>query len=195
MQPTTQRVPDFRYPSGYLQYPSPPDSRLFATRYITSRIDIFIQDFVYRITQRQTPDVLLQSQANLTNLVHANAVTELSASGPYTITMRSSDDFQQEDKELQKANLQWPRFEIFESRKANNLNPKITIETNRGIPDYIFLRLERINTDVVNVVSYEPVIRTLKFEILNQDIKIVPKFKNLTINLIYKIMQKYTYKI
>jgi hypothetical protein len=92
--------------------------------------------------------------------------------------MRSADTFEQKTKELETISLPWPRFEAFESTATyNNATgeynlPKVKIETFRGIPQWIFLRLERQNTQQ-RVKVNQPVIREIKFTLLGQDIKTV----------------------
>jgi hypothetical protein len=135
------------------------------------RFPPFLQDFSYRILQREQNDVTIRADEQLAH--HNNiAVPKLSPDGEFTVTLRSANTFSQEDRELQKVDLPWPKFEVFESSLAHNGTAKLHVETSRGVPEYVFLRLDRVNSQQ-SVFNSQPVINTVKFLVFNQEIKTV----------------------
>ena len=91
--------------------------------------------------------------------------------GNYEITVRSQNNFDQKDKSLQKADVAYPFFERFVADGAS-----IKCITAYGLPDFVFIRLEREYTNRYIHVEFEPVITTLKMKIYNQDVKTVSSY-------------------
>jgi len=135
------------------------------------RFPAFLQNFSYHILQRDQNDVVIQAD-DILEYFNEIAVPTLSPSGEFTVTMHSANTFSQQDKELETINMPWPRFEIFQSNLAHDGVAKVHCETTSGVPEYIFLRLDRVNSRQA-ILTNQPVINTLKFSVLNQDVKTV----------------------
>ena len=107
--------------------------------------------------------------------------------GNYEITVRSQNNFDQKDKSLQRADIQYPYFERFVADGADGDTISIKCITNYGLPDYVFIRLEREYTNTLSHVDFEPVITELKMKIYGQDVKTVSNYDK---NQIYHLTRR-----
>ena len=132
----------------------------------------FIQDFDLTISQRKNqrmldaPHTAFYDQGDYGPLY---AVCE--PVGNYAVTIRSQDNFDQNEKDIQRADIQYPQFEKFVGD-----GQKIMIKTSRGLPDVVFIRLERNYQDSLTMITLQPVIKTLKMNILYQDVETVSNY-------------------
>ena len=101
----------------------------------------YFQDFEYIIKPKVVSNAVSVSGLD-------NSKVDLKILKLFDFKMESSQTFEQEDKELLRINLKWPYLEIFKHTEFDNQREikSVTIPfvTNRGIPDYIFIRIERV---------------------------------------------------
>ena len=143
----------------------------------------FIQDYNLTIFQKTNQKMLNEwDREIITQAGGDDLFLVCEPVGNYEITVRSQDNFDQKDKSLQKANIEYPFFESFVENGAS-----IKCITNNGLPDYIFIRLEREYSDSLIHVEFEPVITTLKMKIYNQDVKTVSSYDQ---NQIYHLTRR-----
>ena len=85
-------------------------------------------------------------------------------------------------------NLPWPKVEEFKSRSRFNDLPTVFCKTVRGKPDFVFIQLKHVQEkNGMRTTTYPPVIKTLKMEILGQDLKCI---SSLDEELIYHTTRK-----
>ena len=109
---------------------------------------------------------------------------ELTPVGDGILSIRSRDGFDQETKELQKADTQYPLLERYVTTFATDTDPQtreasklaghlIEFETNSGPPKAVFLKLEREVVKGTTFTINQPRLTHVALELYNQDIKSV----------------------
>ena len=149
---------------------------------IMEKLPPFIQDYKYILNQGESQLMLVDKDTENNEFHLANISTDLAAYlkpvGPYTLTVRSCDGFDQTTKELQSANIPYPFIQAFNGASVVPTAAKVTIPpcacgTTYNAPDYVFLQLERVFENNVQSVPFEAVIKTLKMKIRFQDVQTV----------------------
>ena len=131
----------------------------------------FIQDYDLLLVQKKNQDMLNRPHETLPPR-NNSLIVETEPVGNYVVTVRSADLFDQKEKPLQKANIPYPLFVRFDGPAG--IATKCV--TNHGLPDAIFIRVERVYEESFSHVSFEPYIRTLKMNVLYQDVKTVSDY-------------------
>lgn len=102
-------------------------------------------------------------------------------SNPTELIISSHDGFDQTTKELQKADQQTPLMERYRNTfssggegytldDARRQKHYVEFETNRGPPEYVFVKLERDVTPGAIFTTNQPRIKQLSLELFNQDV-------------------------
>ena len=125
----------------------------------------FLQTFLYNFKQEEVTNCVLTDEAGFTS--------SLEPTGQLELSLESYETFKQEDKELETANLLWPKFEVFRSVSTHDKDQTVHCETIRGKPDYVFVQLEHVHDKASDNTGKEPTILKLKFEILGENVKAV----------------------
>ena len=143
----------------------------------------FIQDYDLSLFSSKSNQRMLSHTENIVTQAGGELLFLVSEPiGNYEVTVRSQDNFDQRDKSIQKAEVPYPFFEKFEADGAS-----IKVISNYGLPDFVFIRLEREYKDRYAHVDFEPVITTLKMKIYNQDVKTVSSYDQ---NQIYHLTRR-----
>ena len=96
-------------------------------------------------------------------------MVEMTPDSSYKIQIRNVQAFEQASKNLQKMSIDFPNL-----LKYTSSTTSIDFETSRGPPDEVFLYLER-DADGQLWSEYQPIIKTVSFNVINQDIDSVTK--------------------
>ena len=150
---------------------------------ILKQFPSFLQSFVYNFRRESPPNC-----ARLTK-VFANGVVEyidnvsshLIPKGEVKLTLESYNTFEQADKELEDVDLPWPKFEIFTSVSAYNEQPRLTLKTIKGGPDFVFLYMTHVYPDGTHNTFHNPTITGIRMDIRGQELKCVSSLDELAL--------------
>ena len=136
----------------------------------------FIQDFTINPTQKEY--VQFDDFSTDTEFKDISIVMR-PQSGGLELQTRSLARFDQREKNLQRADIRYPfiyRMEkVFTNYEFGNkiVGMELEFETSYGLPDYVFIRVEREALGNYLFFKYPPVIKTISFELYQQDVKSV----------------------
>jgi len=122
-------------------------------------------------------------------------IAYLSPMGNYGLIVRSEDGFDQTTKELQTAEMAYPLMESYVGTtveapfgQPGGRKPLVCeCNTSHGVPDFVFLRIERQYSNNLRTAPFEATIKTLKMDIRFQDVKTV---SDLDSNALYQVTRR-----
>lgn len=144
----------------------------------------FLQDFVYNFRRNAVTYNVAKLEGS--NAGHWDVNVGLVPSGTMQLTMESYNVFDQREKELERVDLPWVRYNLFESVTPysdamfdkdipvlQKSVPTVRCRTIRGKPDFVFVYLEHVVKSGGKSNLRNPVIQGLRLDILGRELKCI----------------------